>query len=106
VLEILQTLYAVMAEVQLLQVYKRIEIFNLFDAVGLQSKDFKALQTAKVLKMTVSIYAIRTSRRRHLELRNLIFAEPKLFEVDQCVEFLNFLFFFFCMRLMGLKTKL
>jgi hypothetical protein len=76
VLEILQALNAVMAKVQLLQDYKPLEIFNLFDAVGLQSKDPKVLQTAKILKPTLSIYAIRTSRRHHLELRNLIFTEP------------------------------
>jgi hypothetical protein len=95
VLEILQALHAVMAEVQLLQVYKRLKIFDLFDTVGLQSKDSKTLQTAKILKSTLSIYAIRTSGRRHLELRNLIFTEPKLFEVDQCIEVLDFLWFFF-----------
>jgi hypothetical protein len=76
VLEILQALNAVMAEVQLLQVYKLLETFDLFDAVGLQSKDPKALQTAEILKPTLSIYAISTSRRHHLELRNLIFTEP------------------------------
>ena len=43
---------------------------------------------------------------RHLELRNLIFTKPKLFEVDQCVEVLDFLeIFFFGMRLMGFKTN-
>jgi len=77
VLEILQALHAIVTEVQLLQVYKRLEIFDFCDAVGLQSKYSKTLQTAKILKSTVSIYhAIRTGRRSHLELRDLIFTEP------------------------------
>lgn len=104
-LEILQAFNTVMAEVQLLQVYKLFEIFDLLDAVGLQSKDLKTLQTAKILKSTLSIYAIRTSRMHHLELRNLIFTEPKLFEIDQYIEVLNFLVFFM-MRSMRLRTKL
>lgn len=106
-LEILQALHAVVAEVQLLQVHKRLEIFDFFEAVGLQSKDSKTLQIAKVLRSVVSIYVIGTGRRRHLELRDLVFTKPKFLQVDQCIQVLNFLsFFIFGTRLMGLETKL
>ena len=41
--------------------------------------------------MSIYVYAVRTSERHNLKLRDLILTKPKLLEVNHCIEVLNFL---------------
>lgn len=54
-LKILQPFNTIVAEVQFLQTFQCLEIFNFSDAVRLQRKDSEASQTVEILTVIMSI---------------------------------------------------